>query len=90
MVNGEITGEGVFGLQRGFKLAGVKSLLMTAWKVSDEAASRFMRFFYAHLLDGVGKREALVKAQAELRKCDGGKFASPRHWAAYILLDGMD
>lgn len=88
--DGEITGEGVFGLQRGFKLAGVKSLLMTAWKVSDEAASRFMRFFYAHLLDGVGKREALVKAQAELRKCDGGKFASPRHWAAYILLDGMD
>lgn len=87
---GDVTGEGVFGLQRGFKLAGVKSLLMTTWKVSDEAASRFMRFFYTHLLDGDGKREALVKAQAELRECDGGKFASPRHWAAYILLDGMD
>ena len=87
---GEVTGEGVFGLQRGFKLAGVKSLLMTAWKVSDEATSRFMQFFYTHLLNGDGKREALVKAQAELRECDGGKFASPRHWAAYILLDGMD
>lgn len=87
---GKVSGEGVFGLQRGFKLAGVKSLLMTSWKVADEAASKFMRFFYAHLLNGNGKREALVKAQAELRECDGGKFAAPQHWAAYVLLDGMD
>lgn len=87
---GDVTGEGVFGLQRGFKLAGVKSLVMTMWKVSDEATSKFMRFFYTHLLNGASKREALVKAQAELRECDGGKFAAPQHWAAYVLLDGTD
>jgi CHAT domain-containing protein len=36
---GEITGDGVFGLQRGFKKAGAQSILMSRWKRSDTFVS---------------------------------------------------
>ena len=45
---GEVTGEGVFGLQRGFKQAGAGTLLMSCWKVDDQATRLLMTSFYSH------------------------------------------
>lgn len=64
---GDVTGEGVFGLQRGFKKAGAKSLLMSLWKVDDTATRLLMNRFYANLCGGMNKREALSDAQNYLR-----------------------
>ncbi len=85
---GEISGEGVFGLQRGFKKAGVKSLLMSLWKVDDEATSYLMSEFYIQLLSGKTKYEALELAKNAVRSHD--KWKDPHYWAAFILLDALD
>ena len=83
---GKLGGDGVFGLQRGFKNAGVHTLLMSLRKVDDRATADLMVSFYKHLMGGASKREALVKAQQEIRQ---NGFSDPKYWAAFILLDGM-
>ena len=83
-------GEGVFGLQRGFKKAGAKSILMSLWEVDDKATQLFMVQFYRNMLSGKTKRQSLTESQNYLRKYENGKYDDPKYWAAFILLDGLD
>lgn len=76
--------DGVFGLQRGFKNAGVHTLLMSLRKVYDASTARLMTLFYSNLTRGHGKRESLILAQQQLRK-EG--YTDMTHWASFILLD---
>ena len=64
---GEITGDGVMGLQRGFKKAGTNTLLMSLWNVDDEATRLLMTKFYANLVAGKNKFESLREAQRYVR-----------------------
>lgn len=64
---GEIKGDGVFGLQRGFKKAGANSLLMSLWKVDDNATQLLMTQFYKNLTSGMSKFESLRQAQKYVR-----------------------
>lgn len=82
---GEASSEGVFGLQRGFKLAGAKSILMSLWKVDDHATYLLMTEFYRQYLSGKSKRESLYLAQSVLRESE--EFSEPYYWASFILLD---
>ena len=56
---GEVTTEGVWGLQRAFKQAGAQTIVMSLWQVDDEATAVFMQYFYEALLRG---RQTLAKA----------------------------
>lgn len=87
---GTVSGDGVFGLQRGFKKAGVNSILMSLWKVDDEATCYFMTEFYKNLLSGdsFDKVLALRNAQNSVRNIP--KWSNPRYWAAFILLDALN
>lgn len=80
---GDITSDGVFGLQRAFKMAGVQTLVMSLWKVDDNATSLMMQTFYEHLLSGMSKREAFNLAQATVRE----KYPEPYYWAGFVMLD---
>ena len=64
---GKVTGDGVFGLQRGFKKAGAQTLLMSLWKVDDAATRLLMTKFYSYLSEGASKHEALRRSQYDLR-----------------------
>ena len=86
--------EGVFGLQRAFKKAGVKSILMTLWKVDDEATQLFMTHFYSDYLNSKSKQHALKSAQNYLRmyKAEDGEliYSGPYYWAGFVLLDAFN
>jgi len=86
---GDIKREGVYGLQRGLKKAGVSTILMSLWKVDDTATKLLMSNFYLNLAKGDNANQALVKAQQYLRSTQNGKFNDPQYWAAFILLDGL-
>ena len=89
---GDITqGEGVFGLQRGFKKAGASTIVMSLWKVDDEATEMMMSQFYKNLCDGMEKHEALHSAQKHVREYTDEKgekkYNYPHFWAGFIILD---
>ena len=65
---GDIKGDGVFGLQRGFKKAGANSLMMSLWKVDDNATQMLMTEFYKNLTSGKSKHESLKLAQKYVRE----------------------
>lgn len=100
---GEITSEGVEGLQRGFKIAGVNTIIMSLWEVSDLATETMMTAFYKSLTNGNSKREAFdaainkvrektikMEKSGELRELhprDPHLWIAEGHWAAFIMLD---
>jgi len=85
---GNLGADGVFGLQRGFKKAGAKGLMMSLWKVDDMATSILMKNFYSNwLIDNMDKYNALEKAKEAVRS--DSRFSDPRYWAPFILLDAF-
>lgn len=77
-----IAGEGVYGLQRGFKVAGAKAVLMSLWKVDDNATQELMRIFYNLWLSGKSKQKAFREAQLQLKiNCP-----LPRYWGAFVMV----
>ena len=80
---GNYSFEGVYGLPRGFKQAGVESLLVSLWSVNDRSTSLLMSEFYRYWLEGKPVREALEQAVREVRK----QYPQPYYWAPFVLLD---
>ena len=83
---GQATSEGLYGLQRAFKKAGVKTMIMSLWDVSDVVGTEFMNIFYDNLLDKVNhydKRNAFENAKSAIRK----KYPEPFYWAGFVMLD---
>lgn len=79
---GKIEGsEGVFGLQRAFKLAGVNYVMASLWQVPDKETAEFMETFYADWLGGNTIQEAFFNTQQTMRK----KYA-PYYWAGFTLV----
>lgn len=87
---GSIKGDGVFGLQRGFKMASAQSILMSLWKVDDNSTCFFMTEFYKNWIAGKSKHDALELAKQSVRSHKEKGWDNPKHWAAFILLDALD
>ena len=83
---GKVTAEGVFGLQRAFKKAGVGTIIMSLWNVDDKVTSEFMVAFYEQLTDKANnwnKRKAFEQTKEIIRK----EHPDPYYWAAFVMLD---
>ena len=80
---GEVKGsEGVYGLQRAFKLAGADFIIMSLWQVPDEQTMELMKLFYSKWLKGGDIRDAFHEAQNEM-----SKEYEPYFWAGFVLLE---
>ncbi|MFP5380160.1 MAG: CHAT domain-containing protein, partial [Vicinamibacteria bacterium] len=81
------TGEGVFGLQRAFRVAGASTVIMSLWPVDDEATRAWMTRLYRARLDEGRDTAAAVRAAAlqtlEARR-RGGRSTHPFYWAGFI------
>ncbi len=76
------SGEGVYGLQRAFKLAGVDQLIMSLWQVPDLETKEFMQTFYTNCFNGMPVRKAFRETQLAMNK----KY-QPYQWAAFVLIE---
>ncbi len=75
------SGEGVWGLQRAFQLAGAQTVMGSLWKISDEATVLFMEAFYRHYLSGLG----IHQAYGEAMKVTLETYEHPYFWGAFTL-----
>lgn len=82
---GEIhEGEGSFGLQRAFRLAGVRSMLVSLWEVSDKTTIELMTEFYRYWIKGMSRQEAFTHAQRYMIR----KYPdSSREWGGFMLIE---
>lgn len=78
-------GEGVYGLQRAFFVAGAKVLIMSMFKVDDEATQKLIINFYRKWLNSNNLRQSFVEAKKELRV----EYPEPYYWGAFMMI-GLD
>ena len=78
-----VNGEGVYGLSRAFQVAGAGNIIMSLWKVDDEATQELMTAFYREWLQTGLTREAFHHAIQAVRK----KYPSPFYWGAFVMIN---
>ncbi|MBI3136275.1 MAG: CHAT domain-containing protein [Bacteroidetes bacterium] len=76
-----VGGEGVYGLQRAFKMAGTDFIIMSLWQVPDQETAEFMQTFYRLLFE----KKDIALAFSETQKIMRKKY-DPYYWAAFVLL----
>jgi CHAT domain-containing protein len=78
-----VNGVGVYGLSRAFQVAGAGNIIMSLWKVDDEATQELMTAFYREWLQTGLTREAFHHAIQAVRK----KYPSPFYWGAFVMIN---
>jgi CHAT domain-containing protein len=81
---GEVRGsEGIYNLERGFKLSGVNYIIVSLWKISDQASSRFMKILFEQLCNGKRITNAFQATQLKMKL--EYKY-NPYFWGAFKLV----
>lgn len=82
---GDIEGsEGVYGLQRAFRMAGVEYIIMSLWEVPDDETSEFMKLFYKTWLSG---DQGIYEAFTHTKRIIAAKYRDePQKWAGFVLV----
>ncbi len=77
-------GEGVYGLQRAFLIAGARSIVISLFKVNDEVTQQLMLSFYQKWLKTGDKRLAFSEAKKEIKQ----QYKNPLYWGAFLMIEG--
>lgn len=100
---GHLTDDGIYGIQRGLKMAGAHAMILSLWSVNDKATSLLMESFYKHLKTE-DVHTAFMNARLDLihsefsstRKLHPSKltyapssvsYNQPQYYNAFILID---
>ena len=81
-----VNGEGVLSLGRAFAYAGVNSLLLTRWEVSDAFTPKIMKVFYQELMKGKRKSDALRIAKLEFLLNADNITSKPLYWSSFYII----
>lgn len=81
-----VKGEGLLGLSRAFLYAGANNLMVSFWKVNDEATAKLMIKFYEFQLKNPSNSYGQSLRQAKLALLKEEAYNSPEFWAAFILI----
>jgi CHAT domain-containing protein/TIR domain-containing protein len=87
-VGKEMRGEGLLGITRGFMSIGVPQMVVSLWKVEDQATAELMSRFYHEYFDGRRPPEALQRAQRSMLL--DPRWSDPALWAGFIFLGDYD
>lgn len=80
---GEIqNGDGVYGLQMGFSIAGAKNIIQSLWSIDDAATAQWMHTFYSYYAEDQNIEKAYNRTVYDLQK----KYVNPYFWGAFVLL----
>lgn len=82
---GQITAEGINGLQKAFKRAGVNNMILAVAKVHDKATQIFMTTFYQYLAEGYTVYQSFQLARATMMESEN--YSDPSYWAPFILIE---
>ena len=82
-------GEGVIGMSWAFFVAGIRTTVVSQWKVNSASTSKLMVSFYHHLKsapsrEGGTKAKALRLAALELMKDQ--RYRHPFYWAGFVMI----
>ncbi len=78
-----IAGESIQGLARAFKIAGADHVIVSLWKVDDEATQELMSRFYRNWTRSHDYHGAFRLAKNELRNI----YPHPYFWSGFVLLE---
>lgn len=81
---GNVTAEGLYGLQRAFKKAGAGTLILTLWKIRDTVAESFATTFYKELMKHDGNKRLVFEYTKNIIR---EKFNNPFDWACFVMVD---
>ena len=79
--------EGLFGLARAFRLAGVHTVLTSLWPVDDAATAEWTQALYsARIGQGLDTATSMAEAQRAVlaARRERGDTTHPYYWAAFI------
>jgi CHAT domain-containing protein len=80
---GEVkNGEGVYGLQRAFEVAGASTVMMSLWTVNDFTTRELMIKFYEGWVESGDKRKAFIDAQLYMKE----KYKWPFYWGPFVMV----
>lgn len=79
--------EGVFGLQRGFRMAGIPCMIYSLWQVPDQETQMMMQEFYRQWLGGKEIHAAFKGAQEYMKKQCVDRIDAWYYWAGFVLME---
>ena len=81
---GDITADGIFGMQRALKMAGAKGLMVSLWSVGDLSSYKLFSYFYEELEN---QKEKDIHKAWKLAKQKLSKYT---HHIPYFNMDTLD
>lgn len=83
-------GEGIMSLGKAFQYAGVNSVLLSQWEVSDAVAPVIIEAFYKYLKEGQNKAEALRSAKLDFLRTSNNITSNPYYWGSFFILGNTE